>query len=59
MQNELALEISKQFNLPAAATSETFRVLSYKDNTAKRSHLKIQYVWIERLPSFDDEPPEI
>lgn len=26
MQNELALGISKQFNLPAAATSETFLV---------------------------------
>jgi len=44
MQNELTLGISKQFNLPAAATSETFCVFSYKDNTVKQSHLKIQYI---------------
>lgn len=48
MQNELALGISKQFNLLAAATSETSCMLSYKDNTAKQSHLKIQYTYMDR-----------
>lgn len=35
MKNELALRISKQFNLPAAVTSEISYVLNCKDNTNK------------------------
>lgn len=57
MQNELVLGISKQFNLPAAATSEISCMRNYKDNTAKRS--SSQNSIYESRDHQDDEPSEI